>query len=90
MRALGTPADANAVELEVSATRLWTFASLSSDFVVQDFRQRHQHRLIQRPNNYYLVLKQGLPLGRGNTISTLQVEVLDSLAGSPRRSAVLR
>ena len=58
------------------------FASLSSDFLFRTFGQRHQHRLIQRPNHHYLVLEQGFPLGRGNIISTLQVEVLDNLAGS--------
>ena len=51
-------------------------------FLVQHLRQRHQHRLIQRPNHHYLVLEQRLPLRRGNAISTLQVKVLHSLAGS--------
>ena len=69
MRALGTPADASSVELEVSVTVLWILHLL---FFVQDFGQRHQHRLIQRPNNHYLVLEQRLPLERGNTISTFR------------------
>ena len=40
------------------------------------------NRLIESPNHHNLVLKQGLPLRRGNTISILQVEVLNNLTGS--------